>query len=489
MGSTAASPGRDFRSPGGAEGLAQKRSAKAGTGLEGAPGMSPLPPVSDELIARLDVPGPRYTSYPTVPVWASSFDDRDYKTALERASAAQEDPIGVYVHVPFCRERCSFCGCNVVVTRSSDRAERYLDYLEKEMNLVVPHLGDRRTIGQLHWGGGTPTFLSEDQIVRLFNMIRARFDFAPGAEVAIEVDPKVTSGEQIDLLGRLGFNRMSMGVQDFDPGVQDAINRIQTVDETRATVERARKAGFRGINFDLISGLPRQTPESWARTLDQVIELSPDRLAIYAFAFLPELRPHQKRLQVASVPEGSEKHRLTRLAHDKLVSAGYQAIGMDHFARPDDELAVAQRDRRLGRNFQGYTVRAASDTVAFGLTAISDVGGAFAQNPPQMKKYEETLDAGEIPTMRGLRRSTDDAERGQIISDLMCNFWTDLGKDAGHRFNKELTELNELERLGLLQTRASEVELTPLGRIFVRNVAMVFDAYLEPGRHQFSRTV
>lgn len=451
--------------------------------------MSPLPPLSEKLIEKLDVPGPRYTSYPTVPEWRDDFGPAEHAAALRDASAEPDAPLALYVHVPFCAERCSFCGCNVVVTRSQEKADRYLDYLDREMRLAVPHLGSRRTVRQLHWGGGTPTFLDEAQIERLFEMLRSRFDFAPDAEVALEVDPKVTSREQISLLGALGFNRMSMGVQDFDPGVQDAINRIQTFEDTRAVVEHARRSGFRGINFDLIYGLPRQTLETWNRTMDQVIELGPDRLAIYGFAYLPELRPHQKRLPVADLPEGTTKHRLFRLAYEKLVGAGYQPIGMDHFARPDDELARAQRERRLGRNFQGYTVRAAKDSVAFGLTAISDVAGRLVQNVPQLKKYEAALDEGRLPTLRGIERTADDEERGHIITDLMCNFWADLGPDAETRFERELREVDALAELGLLERSGSEIELTPLGRFFVRNVAMPFDAYLEGKQHRFSRTV
>ncbi len=452
-------------------------------------GMPVLPALSDQLIQQLDVPGPRYTSYPTVPEWRSDYGPDDFISALKTASLTPDEPLALYVHVPFCAERCSFCGCNVVVTRSSEKADRYLDDLEREMNLVTPHLGDRRGVRQMHWGGGTPTFLSEEQIRRLFGMISERFTIAPDAEVALEVDPTVTTKGQIELLGQLGFNRMSMGVQDFDPHVQDAINRVQTFEATGDVVRHARAFGFRGINFDLIYGLPRQTEASWSRTIEQVIELSPDRLAIYGFAFLPELRPHQKRLPLADIPEGPTKHRLFRIAYERLIEAGYQAIGMDHFARPDDELARAQRERRLGRNFQGYTVRAAKDSVAFGLTAISDVAGHLAQNMPQMKRYEAALAAGQLPTLRGIRRTDDDEERGRIITDLMCNFFVDLGPEADRRFAPELSQLDGLEDKGLLHREGPRIELTPLGRFFVRNIAMPFDAYLEGNRHRFSRTV
>lgn len=450
-------------------------------------GMSGIAAVSDALIEQLDVPGPRYTSYPTVPEWSGEARAAELVSAYHRA-AEQRRPLGVYVHVPFCAERCAFCGCNVVVTRSQEKADRYLDYLEQEIDLVMPHLWSRPTVRQLHWGGGTPTFLNESQLRRLHDMIARRFEITEEAEVALEVDPKVTTLAQVDLLGELGFNRMSMGVQDFDPHVQEAINRKQSFEDTRDIVERARAAGFRGVNFDLIYGLPRQTDESWRETLRQVLDVGPDRLAIYGFAFLPELRPHQKRLPQADIPEGPSKHRLFRIAYETLVDAGYQAIGMDHFARPDDELAKAQRERRLGRNFQGYTVRSADDTVAFGLTAISDVAGHLAQSVPQMKKYEAALDEGRLPTLRGLRRNDDDKARNRIINSLMCNFWVDLGDEAPS-YAREMEKLRPLREIGLVEVAGTEIEVTPIGRFFVRNIAMAFDSYLEKSQHRFSRTV
>lgn len=441
------------------------------------------------LVEALDVPGPRYTSYPTVPEWSDAYGAEDHGTALRRAAERVDLPLGLYVHVPFCEERCSFCGCNVVVTRSSEKADRYLDYVEKELNLVRPLLGDRNRVRQLHWGGGTPTFLNEAQIERLMGLITDRFIFTPDAELALEVDPTVTTREQIALLGRLGFNRLSMGVQDFDPRVQDAIHRIQTVEATAAIVDHARSQGFGSVNFDLIYGLPRQTLDSWGATIDRVVELGPDRLALYGFAYLPEQRTNQKRLPVADIPEGPVKHQLFRVAYERLVAAGYEPIGMDHFAKPGDELVRAKQERRLGRNFQGYTVRAAPDTVAVGLTAISDVAGALAQNFPQMKKYEAALDEGRLPTVRGIRRTAEDETRGRIIYDLMCNFWVDLGPDGERKYAAELARVDELARLGLCHRRGSEIELTPLGGVFVRNIAMAFDPYLAKGTARYSRTV
>jgi oxygen-independent coproporphyrinogen-3 oxidase len=352
-----------------------------------------FPQVDDALLRRLDVPIPRYTSYPTAPIWTETVGRRSYADALSRASSTPERPISLYVHVPFCKERCSFCGCNVVISRNTSSADAYLGAVVREMDRVAELLGERRTVSQIHWGGGTPTFLEERQIEALWAAIWRRFNILPDAEVAIEIDPKVTTPAQLKLLRTLGFNRMSMGVQDLDPNVQQAISRIQTFAATREMLETARGLGFRGINFDLIYGLPRQTRESWSRTLEQVLSLSPDRVAAYAFAHVPDARPNQRRLPLAEIPRGVDKLELFKLTWQAFTGAGYQQIGMDHFARPDDELAEAQRRRALTRNFQGYTVRAATDVVAFGVSAISDVDGVYAQNTHSITKYKDAVAA------------------------------------------------------------------------------------------------
>lgn len=450
--------------------------------------MASLPPISEALIQELDVAGPRYTSYPTVPEWSSDFGQVEAAQAFAEADK-RDDPLGLYVHIPFCKERCRFCGCNVVVTRSTAAADRYLDYLERELDLILPALPQRRRVSQLHWGGGTPTFLEEAQIRRLYRILFDRFDLAPNAEVALEVDPVVTTRSQLQLLAELGFNRISMGVQDFDPDVQEGINRIQSIETTADTVAFARSCGFESVNFDLIYGLPRQTEVSFSETLRQVASIRPDRLAIYGFAFLPELRPHQKRLPVAEIPCGPQKHRLFRAAYETLIQEGYEAIGMDHFALPEDELVAAKKERRLGRNFQGYTVRAAPDTLAIGLTGISDIAGRLIQNVPQMKKYEAAIDAGNLPIARGLARNEDDRERGRIINELMCNFYVDLGPGGATKYEGELAKLAPLANMGLCEVKQDAIELTPLGGVFVRNVAMNFDAYLEKSSAQFSRAI
>lgn len=451
--------------------------------------MPEFPRVDDALLRRLDVPIPRYTSYPTAPVWSESVGRRAYAAALSNAGKQTDAPLSLYLHIPFCRERCSFCGCNVVISRSTASADAYLGSLVREMDAVAQLLGDRRTVSQIHWGGGTPTFLEERQIESLWSAITRRFRVLPDAEVAVEIDPKVTTRSQLKLLRSLGFNRMSMGVQDLDPVVQEAISRIQTQEETRDMLEGARELGFRGINFDLIYGLPRQTAASWTRTIAQVLEMAPDRVAAYAFAHVPDLRPNQKRLPLAELPRGADKLELFRIAWEAFTGAGYRPIGMDHFARPDDELAEAQARRALTRNFQGYSVRAAADVVAFGVSAISDVGGVYAQNTHSIARYKNSIADDELATERGFACTPDDVRRRAIITQLMCNFHVDLGTRAAEEFGGELARMHELEVEGLVSVQGSEIEVTPLGRIFVRNVASIFDAYLGAGQRSFSRAV
>ena len=447
-----------------------------------------FPVITEELVRRYDIPAPRYTSYPTAPAWSTEVSGGALARALEAADA-RPAPLSLYVHIPFCRERCSFCGCNVVIARQQKTADRYLEALERELDTVAARLPRRRTLSQIHWGGGTPTFLDQRQLARLWRSITARFAVLPGAEVSVEVNPEVTSLDQLTLLRELGFNRLSLGVQDVDPAVQAAIRRNQPIEVTSQMLHHARKLGFRGINFDLIYGLPLQTPASWAHTLEQILELRPDRAAVYGFAFLPDMKPHQKRLAVYGIPAGAQKLQLFRQAYDAFTGAGYQPIGMDHFALPDDELGLAQARRALTRNFQGYTVQAATEVIAVGATGISDIGGVFAQNVHSVPLYQETALLGELCTERGFVLSAEDKRRRDVISQLMCNFFVDLGEGAQEHFGNELLQLRELELQGLLTLDGAQVELTALGRIFVRNVASVFDQYLRPAGAQFSRAV
>jgi oxygen-independent coproporphyrinogen-3 oxidase len=353
-------------------------------------------------------------------------------------------------------------------------------------------LDRRRSLSQVHLGGGTPTFLDLEQLERLWASITRRFQVLSDAEVSVEVDPRVTTHAQLELLRSLGFNRISAGVQDLDPEVQEAIGRVQSEAQTQAVLDSARALGFHSVNFDLIYGLPKQTLAGFQRTLERVIAMRPDRLAVYSFAFVPSVKPQQKRLALLPTPSGSEKLELREAAHEMFTHAGYESIGMDHFALPEDELVHAQRDRRLWRNFQGYTVKAADDVIAVGSTGISDIGGVYAQNTKPLSKYFAAIDGRRLATERGAALSEDDLRRRILITNLLCNFWADLGPDWRTHFAPEIETL-ERDHIpdGLVELDGNEVTLTDRGRLFVRNVAMVFDAYLAKGREirRFSRTV
>jgi oxygen-independent coproporphyrinogen-3 oxidase len=444
-----------------------------------------FPILNDAGIRRFDVEAPRYTSYPTVPHWTAAFGPEEHGKALERAG----DVLSLYVHLPFCREMCTFCGCNMVVLRKRSQIDEYLDAVEAELTLVAERLGRRRRLSQLYWGGGTPTSLDEQQIERVYRMVEKRFDIDPAAEVAVEIDPTVTRPSQIELMRKLGFNRLSLGVQDLDPEVQQAINRIQTPEETEALLAQARELGYRGLNVDLIYGLPFQKTASWARTLERVIKMRPDRMAVYSFAYLPTVRKQQSLLPVHALPMGAEKLNLLRQAYEAFVGAGYVPIGMDHFAREDDGLAVAARAGTLRRNFIGYTAAADSEIVGVGATGISDVGNAYSQNIRPLKQYQAAVLGGRVATERGLALTEDDVRRRDIIQQIMCNFRVDLGPQGSEQFAGELARLRGPEGAGLAEVSGSEVSATPLGRVFVRNVAVVFDARYRPAGTHHARTV
>jgi oxygen-independent coproporphyrinogen-3 oxidase len=453
------------------------------------------------LIERYDRPGPRYTSYPTAVEFHEQFGADEYRARLSAAAATADRPLSLYVHVPFCESRCAYCGCAVVATRKRDVAALYLTYLEREIAMLAAALGRRRQVVQYHWGGGTPTYLSPAQIARLDAVIQRHFDVSPDAERAIEIDPRVTTREQIALLSRLGFNRLSFGVQDFTPAVQAAIQRHQTEAETQDLYRAARDAGFSSINFDLVYGLPRQTLRSFADTLQHVVAMRPDRIAVYSYAHVPWLRPNQKAIDPLDLPDAQVKRQLLASAVEAFTRAGYDAIGMDHFALPEDELASAARDGRLHRNFMGYTARSAPDSVAVGVSAIGEVGGAFSQNHKSLARYYQAIDAGRFPVERGYALTGDDQVRAFVIAELMCNFQLDRA-DLRDRFGVELddyfaTELEVLGRPGgpvadgLLEIQPGGLRVTARGRLFVRNLCMVFDRYLgaHEGRPVFSRTI
>jgi oxygen-independent coproporphyrinogen-3 oxidase len=451
-----------------------------------------------DLIKKYDRPGPRYTSYPTAPEWKDDFKAPQYLDHLARAEAAG-GPLSVYVHLPFCREMCRFCGCNVIATHDRSRADGYLDVLEKEVALVAAHLPTRRSVSQLHWGGGTPTFLDERQLARCHAILARHFHFLPEAELAVEIDPAITTRSQIDLLARLGFNRISMGVQDFDQKVQETVGRIQGEKETAELVAAARAAGFNGVNLDLIYGLPYQTPESWADTLRRILNMRPDRMAVFGFAYTPWFKPHQNLLPKEALPNPEARVRQFLQTVEAFTGDGYRLIGLDHFALESDELARAQSAGTMFRNFQGYTVRPADDTVSFGVSSISDVGGAYGQNPHKLKDWEDAVEAGQIPVERGAAMSDDDVLRRFVINRVMCLLRLDLdevkakfGEPARAAIAASLqTGLDELAADGLVTFDGRLLQVMPLGQLLVRNVAMLFDAYLQKsdGARKFSRTV
>ena len=456
--------------------------------------------VTVDLLRKYDRPGPRYTSYPTAVEFHAGFDAAAYRANLAEAAATSDQPLSLYLHLPFCEERCTFCGCMVVITKKRDVAATYLDYLKRELAMLGAALSGRRRVVQYHWGGGTPTYLSPAQMVDLHRAVATHFDVDPDGEAAIEVDPRVTTFEQLDMLRQLGFNRLSMGVQDFTPAVQAAVNRIQSVEMTRALFDHARRLGFSSINVDLIYGLPLQTRASFASTVDKVLLMRPDRVAVYSFALVPWIRAHQKGLPMADLPDPEAKLELFVEAMQRFVAAGYRQIGMDHFALPDDELAKASETGRLHRNFMGYTTRPAPDMVGAGVSAIGDVSGAFAQNVKPLAAYYAALDAGRFPIERGYRLDRDDHVRRFVITELMCNFRV-RHADLCQRFGVDLPryfalEIEELTRGpvadGFLRITSDALEVTQHGRLFVRNIAMLFDRHLRretSAAPVFSRTI
>lgn len=437
----------------------------------------------DDLV-RHDRAAPRYTSYPTAPHFSEAFGPAEYAAALENAARRPGEPLSLYVHVPFCHRMCTFCGCTTWVPSGVALPQRYYAALEREVELVASLLGERREFVQLHWGGGTPNFLDDERTRWLMDLVLGSFRRRAGAEVAVEVHPSWMDEARVALYAELGVNRLSMGVQDFAAPVQRAIGREQSFADTRRVIDSAREKGMRGINVDLVYGLPHQTPDSIEATLDRVLELRPDRVAAYSFGFMPQIKGHQSAIDPAWLPEGRDKWALFARIHDRLLQAGYRPIGMDHFALPDDELALAQHDGRLHRNFQGYTVLATSDVVGLGISAIGDVDGCYAQNAKSFRGYCEALEAGGLATARGLRRSLDDELRRAAIESLMCNLridWAALSERFELDVRERLADVVEAATRGpeadFIRDDGHRLELTERGRPFVRNVAMRFDAY------------
>jgi oxygen-independent coproporphyrinogen-3 oxidase len=446
--------------------------------------------IDRDLIVRFDTLGPRYTSYPTADRFVEAFDASAYTAWLaKRTVGGFSRPLSLYVHLPFCSSICYYCACNKVVTKDHGRSAKYLKYLEKEVKLQVEHLGGERRISQLHWGGGTPTFLSHTELGDLMGMLRQHFDFAPDGEYAIEVDPRTADTATINLLAKLGFNRMSLGIQDVSMDVQKAINRVQPVGMTRDALAAAREAGFSSVNFDLIYGLPRQTEETFSATLDEVISEAPERIALYSYAHLPTRFKPQRRIADADMPTGETKLRLFLMGLSRLLEAGYVYIGLDHFAKPDDELAVALRTGRLHRNFQGYTTQSECDLIALGVSSISKIGPVYSQNVKTLDEYYDCLDQGRLPVTRGIELSSDDLVRRAVIMALMCQGQVSYESiniayliDFREYFAPEIAELSSFERAGLLNITASDITVTPKGRFFLRGICMPFDRYLQADR-------
>jgi oxygen-independent coproporphyrinogen-3 oxidase len=459
------------------------------------------PSLTPELLTRHDVPGPRYTSYPTADRFVEAFSAADHAQALQlrRAGVAGMTlPLSLYVHIPFCEALCYYCACNKIITRHHERAAPYLRYLGREIDLYVAELGAGQAVSQLHLGGGTPTFLNDAELRQLMGMLRRSFALAPGAECSIEIDPRTMDAARLDTLAELGFNRLSFGVQDFDAAVQKAVHRIQPVEQVFALVEAARQRHFESVNVDLIYGLPQQTPESFDRTLAQVVALRPDRIALYAYAHLPERFKPQRRIVTAELPQAAAKVAMLARSLAAFQAAGYVYVGMDHFALPEDALAVAKRQGRLHRNFQGYSTQPDCDLIGLGVSSIGRIGATYSQNAKTMAEYCDLLDQGRLPVVRGLALSRDDLVRRAVIMSLMCQGQVQFESielawliDFGRYFVAELTALQALTEQGLVTVDATGIQVTPTGWYFVRAVAMVFDRYLQTDRNRarFSRII
>lgn len=452
-----------------------------------------------DLIRRLDRSGPRYTSYPTADRFVESFGPEKYASwAAKRNAEGARRVLSIYVHLPFCSTVCFYCACNKVVTRDKSKGVKYLDYLAREIALQAPLFRGDAVVNQMHWGGGTPTFFSVEQLGQLYALLRQHFTFSTDGEYSIELDPRTVDVESMGALREMGLNRMSLGVQDFDPSVQRAVNRIQDEEQTLAVMKAARSAGFESINTDLIYGLPKQNLITFNRTLTQVISAQPDRIAIYNYAHLPTRFKPQRRINEADLPSPETKLKLLALAAQRLTEAGYVYIGMDHFALPGDALALAQRQGRLHRNFQGYSTMPECDLVGLGVTAIGSLGPTYSQNCRDLDMYYDSLDRGVLPIMRGIELTADDVLRRAVIQSLMCHFSLSKesvesahGIDFDDYFAGEMEELQDLARHGLLELNGCWINVTPRGRLLIRNVCMVFDKYLRHDQEvrRYSRVI
>lgn len=448
--------------------------------------------VTDELLRQYDVSGPRYTSYPTADRFVEAFVAEDYAQALSQrrtGAAALALPLSLYIHIPFCESLCYYCACNKIITKHHDKAAEYLRYLTREVELHTALIGTGQSVSQLHLGGGSPTFLNDEELRGLMSMLKRSFNFAPGGEYSIEIDPRTIDAKRLDTLAELGFNRLSFGVQDFDLAVQKAVHRVQPAEQVFSLVAAARERGFESVNVDLIYGLPKQSPESFDRTLAQVVELKPDRIALYAYAHLPERFKPQRRINTLELPTGGAKISMLSRSLAAFMGAGYVYVGMDHFALPDDALAVAKRQGRLHRNFQGYSTQPDCDLIALGVSSIGRIGATYSQNAKTLEEYYDALDHGNFPVVRGLALSRDDLVRRAVIMALMCQGHVQFESidlaylvDFRSYFAKEMDALQALAEQGLVELEESGIQVTQKGWFFVRAVAMVFDRYLQTDR-------
>ena len=454
--------------------------------------------LSKPLIQQFNTQTPRYTSYPTVPAWTSAVGISEYHTALGAFDAADR-PLSVYVHLPFCEKMCYYCGCNVVIRKKHEVADEYLDHLEQELHLIRQSLTQKKRVVQLHFGGGTPNYLDNAQMDRLFALLNTHFEIDESAEVSIEVDPRTVTQSQVSHYPSLGINRLSMGLQDFDATVQEAVNRIQPYDTVSDLFNWARAAGITGINIDLIYGLPFQTVESFSQTITLVNQLSPNRIALYSYAHVPWLKSHQTLIKESDLPSADEKIDIFLMSRDTLLSHGYDAIGMDHFAKSTDELATAYKEGWLYRNFMGYTIKPADDFIGLGVSSIGFINGTYVQNTADLKTYYQQISEGMLASHRGLVLTPDDLIRHDVITTLMCQFQitkATFGKthaiDFDTYFSAEQDQLTTCESQGLIDQTADTLKLTELGRLFVRNVVTIFDNTSpkpKPGAPRFSKAI
>ncbi len=471
---------------------------KARRGLRAyAPSMSSIPPFDASLLRRYDAPGPRYTSYPTAPQFGDAFGQEAFRDAARRSNG---DPIprrlSLYAHIPFCFSPCFYCGCNRIITRDHSRTAAYLTRLVREVGLVAPLFDRDRDVIQFHLGGGTPNFLSVEGLGELVGSLGRHFHFSasPKRDFSIELDPRCVGADDIASLAGMGFTRASLGVQDFDPAVQEAVNRVQSVEETLAVIDACRRHGFRSVNVDLIYGLPGQNRAGFGRTLDILMEACPDRLAIYSYAHLPHMFRAQRQIDEALLPSPEDKLGLLQLAIEKLSEAGYRYIGMDHFALPDDDLAQAQQNGSLHRNFMGYTTHAESDLVGLGVSAISHIGDTYSQNPRDLPSWERAIDAGCLPVWRGMMLDADDVVRADAIQQLMCRGTIDIAAiearhaiEFGSYFRRSLDRLAPLVADGLVEAGATEIRATSRGRLLLRIIAACFDRYFQQSSSELVR--